>query len=108
MAGIFISYRREDGAGHAGRMFDRLGQRFGREAVFMDVSRIEPGTDFARSIERALAGCDVMVVTIGREWLGATGSGSRVDEPDDLVRIEVATALRRDMGIARRGMRTTR
>jgi len=31
MAGIFISYRREDSGGHAGRLYDRLNARFGNE-----------------------------------------------------------------------------
>jgi hypothetical protein len=48
MAGIFISYRRDDASGHAGRLFDRLAARFGRDRVFMDVTDIAPGEDFTR------------------------------------------------------------
>ncbi|MGH8772477.1 MAG: TIR domain-containing protein, partial [Burkholderiales bacterium] len=54
MSGIFISYRREDAAGHAGRLFDRLSEHFGRDRVFMDVSGIEPGVDFVEAIETAV------------------------------------------------------
>ena len=51
MPGIFISYRREDTAGYAGRVSDRLSQRFGSEKIFIDVDTIEPGEDFVEAIE---------------------------------------------------------
>ena len=52
MARIFLSYRREDSGGHAGRLFDRLAAVFGEEHVFIDVE-LEPGTDYeARLSER--------------------------------------------------------
>ncbi|MDP2840888.1 MAG: toll/interleukin-1 receptor domain-containing protein, partial [Candidatus Methanoperedens sp.] len=65
MPGIFISYRREDTAGHAGRIFDRLREKFGRDKVFMDVAGIEPGVDFVEAIDRAVGSCDVLLVIIG-------------------------------------------
>ncbi|MGH8719638.1 MAG: toll/interleukin-1 receptor domain-containing protein, partial [Burkholderiales bacterium] len=71
MAGIFISYRREDAAGHAGRLFDRLSEHFGRDRVFMDVSGIEPGVDFVEAIETAVGACEVLVVIVGKDWLKA-------------------------------------
>ena len=40
---IFISYRREDTAGRAGRLFDALVGRFGERDVFQDVAGIAPG-----------------------------------------------------------------
>lgn len=30
MGGIFLSYRRDDAAGHAGRFYDRLSDQFGQ------------------------------------------------------------------------------
>jgi hypothetical protein len=36
---IFISYRREETAGHAGRLYDALAAQFEDRNVFMDVSR---------------------------------------------------------------------
>ena len=45
MRAIFISYRRDDTEGHAGRLFEDLCERFGKDAVFMDVAGIEPGRD---------------------------------------------------------------
>jgi hypothetical protein len=73
MPGIFISYRREDSAGHAGRLYDRLSQHFGRSRVFMDVAQIEAGLDFVEAIEQAVGSCRVLLVMIG-------GSGSSADE----------------------------
>ena len=95
MAGIFISYRRDDSAGHAGRLYDRLSDHFGPDQVFMDVDAIKPGQDFVDAVRQAVGGCDGLVAIIGREWLtisDATGA-RRLDDPEDLVRLEIATAL---------------
>ena len=37
---VFISYRREDSAGHAGRVHARLEREFGHDLLFMDVDAI--------------------------------------------------------------------
>jgi hypothetical protein len=82
MKGIFISYRREDSAGYAGRLYDRLAAHFGADRVFMDVEGIEPGVDFVDAIERAVASCEVLIVIIGNEWLAANSAGKRrLDDP---------------------------
>jgi TIR domain len=53
--GVFISYRREDSRGSAGRIYDRLARRLGRDAVFFDVDNIPPGMDFVEVLtERVL------------------------------------------------------
>ena len=95
MSGIFISYRREDGAGYAGRIFDRLTSRFGVDQVFMDVSDIEPGVDFVEAIEAAIGSCDALLVVIGTQWLDCRdGEGNRrLDDANDPVRLEIAQAL---------------
>jgi hypothetical protein len=41
---IAISYRREDSVPVAGRLYDRLEQRFGKQNVFMDFDSIIPLT----------------------------------------------------------------
>ena len=64
---IFISYRREDSAHAAGRLFDRLSQRFGRDRIFMDIDTIELGVDFAKRIESAVGNCDVVIALIGKD-----------------------------------------
>ncbi|WP_199917145.1 toll/interleukin-1 receptor domain-containing protein [Parazoarcus communis] len=101
MDGIFISYRREDSSGYAGRLYDRLAARFGRERVFMDVEGIDPGTDFIDAIDSAVASCTVLLVLIGPKWLGEDiGSDKRrIDDPHDFVRLETAAALRRKIRV---------
>ena len=101
MNGIFISYRRDDSAGYAGRLYDRLAAHFGVERVFMDVEGIEPGTDFVDAIERAIASCRVLIVLIGDEWLSAadTGGRRRLDDPNDFIRLETSAALARDIRV---------
>ena len=101
MEGIFISYRREETAGHAGRVYDRLREHFGRDRVFMDVSAIEPGVDFVEAIDHAVSSCSVLLVIIGRKWLDCRDAAglSRLDDPADFVRLEVGTALRRNIRV---------
>jgi hypothetical protein len=77
MHGIFISYRREDGAGCAGRLYDRLAAHFGDDCVFMDVEGIEPGADLFEANERAVGSCDALIVIIGNEWLATDSAGHR-------------------------------
>ena len=102
MSRIFISYRREDSAGHAGRLFDRLEQRFGKSNVFMDVSgSIEPGIDFVDAIDRAVGSCDVLIVMIGKDWTACTDAAGqrRLDDPEDFIRLETVSALERDIRV---------
>ena len=96
MTSIFISYRRADAPGHAGRLFDRLVDRFGQASVFKDLDSMEPGADFVEVIEETVARCDALIAVIGRDWLAAEQGGARrLDDPDDWVRLEIANALRR-------------
>jgi hypothetical protein len=97
MAGTFISYRREDAAGYAGRLRESLERRLGSARVFRDVDTLRPGQDFVQAIESRLSDCAVMLAVIGRDWVNARDlAGSRrLDEPFDFVRLEVAAALAR-------------
>jgi hypothetical protein len=92
---IFVSYRRDDAGGYAGRLYDHLVTRFPKNRVFMDVDAIPPGTDFARMISEAVASCDVLIALIGRRWLNVTDEHgtARLSNPDDFVRIEIEAAL---------------
>ena len=101
MDGIFISYRRDDSAGYAGRLHDRLAAHFGAERVFMDVEGIEPGVDFVDAIEQAVSSCRVLIVMIGDEWATATDASGRrrLDDPKDFVRLETAAALQRGIRV---------
>jgi len=98
---IFVSYRRSDAAAHAGRLSDGLARRFGAHNVFHDVTAIAPGQNFEQAIDRALVDCDAVLVVIGPGWLTAsTPQGTpRLLDPDDRVRLEVVTALRRDVRV---------
>jgi len=97
---VFISYRREDAAASAGRLADALVARFGRNSVFMDVDTIEPGLDYTEVIDRAVGHCDVLIALIGPHWLEAkTARGRRLDDPQDLVRLEIESALARNIRV---------
>jgi TIR domain-containing protein len=96
---IFISYRRGDSSGHAGRLYDRLVDHFGIDRVFMDVDTIEPGVDFVDALRTAVGSCAVLIALIGDDWLDATDAEGhrRLDDPNDFVRTEIATALARNI-----------
>jgi TIR domain len=98
MPEVFISYRREDSSGHAGRIFDCMRERFGDESVFMDVTDIRPGVDFTKALDSALSSCRVVLVVIGTQWLTCTDSSGRrrLDDPGDRLRLEIVGALARD------------
>ncbi len=98
---IFISYRRNDSATSAGRIYDRLEVHFGQGQVFMDVDTIRPGLDFLEVVQQAIAASDELIAVIGQEWLTASDGtgGRRLDQPDDLVRLEIATALERGIPV---------
>ena len=99
MTNVFISYRRDDAGGHAGRLYDHLDTRLDGE-IFRDVDAIAPGADFVTEIEHAIEVSDALVVIIGRRWLDPGSSGtSRLHEPDDFVRREIAAALSRDVPV---------
>jgi TIR domain len=99
--GIFVSYRRQETSHLAGRLADRLAGRFGEDQVFIDVDTMEPGVDFAEEIFRAVAACKVLVAIIGPAWLTATDErgGRRLDDPDDIVRLEIEAALARGVRV---------
>src|ERR1700687_5761692 len=99
-SGIFISYRRDDSSGHAGRLFDRLSAHFGDEQIFMDIDHIEPGDDLVQVIENAVGSCEILIAIIGRHWLSSVdGSSPRLNNPNDFVRLEIVAALNRDISV---------
>ena len=99
MSKILISYRREDSADVTGRVYDRLIQQFGQEAVFKDVDSIPLGVDFRIYLDEQVAKCDVFLAVIGRDWMRAGGrkGKSRLDDPRDFVRLEIESALKRQI-----------
>src|SRR5580765_5596226 len=101
MSRIFISYRRDDTGGYAGRLNDRLSEAFGAQEIFRDIEDIAPGVDFVQEIEREVAACDVLLVVIGRQWTASVDAHgrSRLQDPHDFVRLEIAAALRRNIRV---------
>ena len=97
MPGVFISYRRDDTQGFAGRLADDLGDMLGPDSVFRDIE-IPIGSDFTDVLERAIAASDALLVVIGRHWAGASADGfrSRLFEPTDWVRAEIEAAFEQD------------
>jgi TIR domain len=98
---IFISYRRSDAEGEAGRLGDDLAHEFGSDSVFMDVDAIQPGRDFRKAIDESIASCGVLLAVIGVGWLTAKDpSGQlRLQDDGDWVRLETASALKRDIPV---------
>jgi hypothetical protein len=98
---IFISYRRDDSEGEAGRLYDDLVRAYGNNAVFMDVAGIAPGLDFRKAIDDNVAACGVFLVVIGPQWATITGPDGkrRLDDINDFVRLEVASSLARNIAV---------
>lgn len=93
---LFICYRREETAAHAGRLYDAMAARFGERNVFMDIE-LEPGIDFVDRIAEVVGACHVFLVIVGPTWATLSNGGSRprITDREDFVRLEVETALRR-------------
>jgi hypothetical protein len=97
---IAISYRREDSSPVTGRLFDRLQTEFGRRNVFMDFDSIPFGVDFRDKIKHALERARVVIAVVGPNWAGKRATGKhRIDDPTDIVRMEIAAALQRGIPV---------
>jgi hypothetical protein len=98
---IFISYRRQETAWPAWRLYDALVEHFPAEQVFRDVDSIEPGEDFVDRITAVVSSCDVLLALIGPQWLTITDENGqrRLDNPRDYVRVEIETALTRNIRV---------
>ena len=92
---ILISYRRTDSADVAGRIYDRLIDKFGAESIFKDVDSIPAGVNFREALERIVRECKVVLVIIGDRWVDAAGAigEKRLYDHNDYVRIEIEAAL---------------
>ena len=101
MGGIFISYRRSDAEGWAGRLSDSLKAELGRVNIFRDIDHIPFGAEFDTYITDAVGSCDVLIALIGPRWLTVTDKNGkrRLDDPKDFIRLEIATALKRNVRV---------
>mgnify|MGYP000512306834 CR=1 FL=1 len=100
MAEIFLSYRRDDTGGHAGRLRDHLRAKFG-DLVFQDVDNIPDGAVFETVLASALSSAKVGVVVIGPHWLTTADAAGhrRLEDPNDWVRTEIRQLLARDIPV---------
>jgi hypothetical protein len=101
MSTIFVSYRRDDSSGHAGRLYDRLADRFGKDKLFRDIDHISYGEDFVEALDEAVGSCKALIAVIGPTWLTAKDKRGRrrLDNSHDFVRIEIESALSRGIPI---------
>jgi tetratricopeptide (TPR) repeat protein len=98
---IFISYRRDDAAYVTGHINDVLRKEFGNDAVFTDVDNIALGVDFRAVLDETVSQCHVLLAVIGSAWLSARDQEGqlRLHDPGDFVRIEIESALKRDIPV---------
>ena len=98
---IFVSYRREDARGDAGRLTDKLKSHFGEKQIFRDVEAIEAGVDFVDAINNAVGSCTALLAIIGPSWLKVADEAGvrRLDDPHDFVRLEIDAALKRGIRV---------
>ena len=98
---IFISYRRADAEGEAGRLFDDLVRAFGDDSVFMDVTGINPGVDFRKAIDDNVASCGILLAVLGPMWSSVTDTSGarRLEDANDFVRLEISSALTRGIPV---------
>ncbi len=94
---IFLSYRRSEAIGLPGRVFDRLSVDFSGHSIFFDIDSIPLGANFKDYIDSQVRSCDVVIVLMGENWLGAKGDSLRIEDPSDYVRLEVEAALANDL-----------
>jgi hypothetical protein len=102
MAKIVVSYRRSDSKWITGRIFEHLETRFGRGNVFMDIDNVPLGRDYRNDIRKALAECDVLIAVVGPKWKEELDKfrDSHSDENPDWVRLEIGTALERQIPVS--------
>lgn len=98
---VFLCYRRTDSPESVARIYDLLTSRLGRDNVFRDLDCIPLGADFRRVVDSQLQRCDAFLAMIGPGWLSAVESGGnrRLDDPEDHVRLEIESALRREIPV---------
>lgn len=97
---IFISYRRKDSGDITGRIYDGLVQHFGKMAIFKDVDSIPLGMDFRNHLQNNVGRCSALIAVIGQNWLiAAEGGEPRLNSTRDHLRIEIETALQRDIPV---------
>jgi tetratricopeptide (TPR) repeat protein len=93
MSRVFISYRRADSAAWANKLYRHLSMRFGEDLIFQDVDDIQPGDNWLETIRNELKTCQVFLILIGPQWLVDGQGRKRLENPQDILRMEVVEAL---------------
>ena len=93
MSKVFISYRRADSAACANKLYRHLSMRFGKDLVFQDVDDIHPGDDFLETLRKELAECEIFLILIGPHWLVDQQGRRRLEDSNDILRMEIVQAL---------------
>ncbi|MFD4636212.1 hypothetical protein ACFWN2_02790 [Lentzea sp. NPDC058436] len=88
---LFINFRKGDDENKAAWLDAELCAVFGPDRVFRSSRSIDLGHDYDPILWRAVENCSAMIAVIGDKWL--TEFGSRLFQPDDVVRREIATVL---------------
>jgi hypothetical protein len=98
---IFVSYRRQTDSGVAGRIYDNLSRALPGVSIFMDVSKLTPGDNFEDALRKSLDTCKILLAIIGPEWTTMVDQSGRrrLDSTDDLLRMEVSTALAKGLRV---------
>ncbi|MEO8051565.1 MAG: toll/interleukin-1 receptor domain-containing protein [Acidobacteriota bacterium] len=101
MPGVFLSYRRSDAGGWAGRLKDHLVLRFGPDRVWQDVDDLLVGTDYLPQILQNITAADAVLLVIGPHWLdeGPAGGKARLHNSKDVLRLEIQHALKKPSGV---------
>lgn len=96
----FVCYRHEDSSAYPGWLADALARQFGKDRVFRDLDS-QRGVDFRDQVDEAIDSCVVLLAVIGPRWLRVQDESGRrrIDHPRDLVALEIATALKRDIRV---------
>jgi hypothetical protein len=65
------------------------------------LNAIPLGANFVKVLHNAVSNCDALLAVIGPNWLTVTDEDGqrKLDNPHDAVRIEIATALKRDISV---------
>lgn len=97
MPNIFISYRRDDSAASARELYAHLKKAFSADEVFFDIRQVTRGENFVDLVKKQVCASQVLLAVIGPKWAEIKDKHGvwRLGKPDDLVRVEIATALKR-------------